>query len=370
MSGTSLDGVSAAVVRFRGGENGSAIGCELLHSEVLSFEPSVRAQLLDVVEDGTNDSICRMNFTVGRELASAAAQVIKASGVPRNAVAAIASHGQTIWHVPGRFTLQIGEAAVIAEVTGRPVISDFRVRDVAAGGQGAPLVPIADALLFSHPTEWRALQNIGGIGNVTLVPPGGALDGLVAFDTGPGVVVVDAVVSLLTEGRERMDADAGLSRNGNAIQAVVDDLLALPFFKLKPPRSTGRELFNREFLAAFVERCRNARSGVTDADIIATAVLFTAASIRLSYDAFAHVPLREVLLSGGGAKHPGIRTDLKRLLPGLVIRDFGDVYFDAEAKEAVAFALLGYLHLIGRAGNVPSATGATGPRILGKWTPA
>ena len=368
MSGTSLDGISAAVARFS--ENADRIACELLHFHSREYSADERSAILRVINGGDNDSICRLNFELGRIFGAATLEAIRTSQVSQGDIAAVASHGQTIWHVPGIATLQIGEAAVIAEMTGIPVVSDFRVRDVAAGGQGAPLVPIADALLFSSDSKWRAIQNIGGIGNVSVVAPGGDLNSVLAFDTGPGVVIIDALVSLLTEGRERFDRDAEFSRGGKAIDELVDDLLRLPFFAERPPRSTGRELFNAEFVADFVSRCRDIRAGATSADIVATAVSFTARSIAQAYSDFVFAPVQEVLLCGGGARHPMLQSELRRLLPQMQVRDFSDVYFDPEAKEAVAFALLGYLHLSSKFGNVPYATGASGYRMLGKITPA
>jgi anhydro-N-acetylmuramic acid kinase len=284
-------------------------------------------------------------------------------------VAAIASHGQTVWHEPGHSTWQFGEAAVIAERTGVSVVSNFRVRDVAAAGQGAPLVPIADALLFSHPSDWRALQNLGGIGNVTVVPPGGVTKSTRAFDTGPGVVVIDGVTRIVSPGMA-YDADGRLARSGTRIDGVVDEILTDPYFASPPPKSTGRELFDPAFIAAFVERCRTAKPNAAPADVVATAVALTAASIADAFRRFLPEPVRELIVSGGGAENPALVDAITAALPSVTVRRFSDVFFDGEAKEAVAFALLGYLHLAGEAGNLPSVTGARGPRILGQLTPA
>src|SRR5205085_9565303 len=215
---------------------------------------------------------------LGGWLADAAIQVMAEAGVARGDIAAIASHGQTIWHEPGHSTWQWGEAAVIAERTGIDVISDFRVADVAAGGQGAPLVPVADAMLWSADKHWRALQNIGGIGNVTVVPPGGTLEGVRAFDTGPGVGVIDAVVREL-DGSMPYDVDGKLAAAGSPIDSVVDELLAAPYFKAPPPKSTGRELFNAAYVANLISKSRAARKSATTADIVATATALTARSI-------------------------------------------------------------------------------------------
>jgi anhydro-N-acetylmuramic acid kinase len=283
-------------------------------------------------------------------------------------VRAIGSHGQTLWHEPGHSTWQLGESAVIAERLGRDVVSDFRVRDVAAGGQGAPLVPVADALLFAA-EHWRALQNIGGIGNVTVVPPGGHPEGVRAFDTGPGVAVLDAVVRELFPAM-RFDVDGKLARAGHPIDEVVDELLAAPYFAAPPPKSTGRELFNADYVRRLIARCRAARPGASGEDVVATATALTARSIADAYRRFLPEPIEEVLFSGGGAKNPAIFDHLAPLVGPLALRRFDEEYFDGEAKEAVAFALLAHLHVRGEPGNVVGATGARGPRVLGKLTPA
>jgi len=365
MSGTSLDGISAAVVRFD--ENDRA---GLLAYRQLPYSKAQRERLASALAGATPDEFCRLNFDLGAWLADAAIAVLSDSGVPRTEVAAIASHGQTVWHVPGHSTWQFGESAVIAERTGIDVISDFRVRDVAAGGQGAPLVPMADAMLFSHPTSWRALQNLGGIGNVTVVPPGGDTRGVRAFDTGPGVVVIDTVTRTVAPNL-RFDEGGKLAKSGTPVEEAVNEALALPYFSAPPPKSTGRELFSPDWIRSFIASCRHHRPGATNGDLVATAVALTAGSIADAIRRFIPEPVTEILVSGGGAENPALIDALSATLPPeITIRRFADVYFDGEAKEAVAFALLGRLFLDGRAGNVVTVTGAKGPRILGKLTPA
>jgi len=368
MSGTSLDGISAAVVRFARGDDGR-IDYELLGMSVRPYETSQRDRLAQALVGVTPREYCRLSFDLGGWLADAAITAIAESGVDRASVAAIASHGQTVWHEPGHSTWQFGEAAVIAERTGIDVVSDFRVRDVAAAGQGAPLVPVADALLFAHATEWRALQNLGGIGNVTIVPPGGVLSSTRAFDTGPGVVVVDGVTRIVAP-ELPYDVDGRLARAGTPIEAVVEHALTNPYFASPPPKSTGRELFDSAFITAFVERCRRERPDATAGDIVATAVALTARSIADAFRRFVPEPVRELVVSGGGAANPAIVDAIRAALPALAVRRFDELFFDGEAKEAVAFALLGYLHLLGEPGNLPTVTGARGPRILGRFTPA
>lgn len=365
MSGTSLDGISSAVVRFH------ADGAhELLAFRQLAYDSDRRQRLSAALSSGYPEEYCRLNFDLGHWLADAAVAALADAGVARSDVAAIASHGQTVWHVPGHSTWQSGEAAVIAERTGIDVISDFRVRDVAAGGQGAPLVPMADAMLFSHPTTWRALQNFGGIGNVSIVPPRGDLTAVRAFDTGPGVVVIDAITRRVDPAL-RFDEGGRLARSGSSIEEAVGEALSHPYFAAPPPKSTGRELFSPAWIDAFVATCRRYRPDATNGDLVATAVALTARSVSSAFRRFIPEPVTEILVSGGGAENPALMDALTEAVPrGIQVKRFAEVYFDGEAKEAVAFALLGWLFLQRRPGNVVTVTGARGPRVLGKLTPA
>jgi anhydro-N-acetylmuramic acid kinase len=366
MSGTSLDGISAAAARFTDTGTTGVTG-ELLGYISVSYNPAQRARLAASMTGSTPAEYCRLNFDLGEWLASAALAVLDEAHIEKSEVLAIASHGQTVWHEGGHSTWQWGESAVIAEQTGIDVVSDFRVRDVAAGGQGAPLVPIADALLFASQSDWRALQNLGGIGNVTVVAPGGGVEKVRAFDTGPGVAVIDGVTRLLRSDLP-FDVDGKLASAGKPDMETVRDLLADPYFSAPPPKSTGRELFSPAYIASLVERCR--AKGASDEDIVATAVALTAESIADAYSRFVPEPVAEILLSGGGAKNPALYAAISAALAPVAVRTFDEVYFDGEAKEAVAFALLGYLFMKRRTANVPGATGAKGPRILGKLTPA
>jgi len=366
MSGTSLDGISAAVARFRDANDGR-VDVDLLAFTSRSYTAAERARLARALGGTTPEEYCRLNFDLGDWLADAAIRVMAEAGVAREDISAIASHGQTIWHEPGHSTWQTGEAAVIAERTGIDVVSDFRVRDVAAGGQGAPLVPIADAMLFSSPTEWRGLQNLGGIGNITVVPPRGQIEGVRAFDTGPGAGVIDRVTRSLRP-ELPYDVDGKLAMAGRPNMQLVSELLAAPYFAAPPPKSTGPELFNDDYVKDLIARARSA--GASDEDIVATAVQLTAESVGDAYRRFIAEPMREVLVSGGGAKNPALFAAIVKSAAPVKVRHFDEVFFDGEAKEAVAFALLGYLHMTNRPGNVPSATGARGTRVLGKRTPA
>ncbi|MEO8193864.1 MAG: anhydro-N-acetylmuramic acid kinase [Gemmatimonadales bacterium] len=368
MSGTSLDGITAAVVRFTPGSDGR-VESELLAFIVRDYSTDQRARLARALTGATPAEYTRLNFDLGHWLADAAVAAIAEAGVSRADIAAIASHGQSIWHEPGHSTWQTGESAVIAERTRIDVISDFRVRDMAAGGQGAPLVPMADAMLFSDPSKWRALQNLGGIGNVSVVPPGGDLSGVRAFDTGPGCGVIDKVVRALRPDLP-YDVDGELASRGSPATAVVDRLLTHEYFRTAPPKSTGPELFSPRYVEELIALCRSESLGCSVEDIVATAVSLTARSIGEAYDRFIAEPVEEVFLSGGGARNPALVRAITEAVAPRTVLDFDKTFFDGEAKEAVAFALLGYLHLAGRPGNVPTATGASGPRILGKRTPA
>jgi anhydro-N-acetylmuramic acid kinase len=370
MSGTSLDGITAAVVRFVAPE-GEATRPELLAHVSRPYDNAMRDRLAAAMRSATPSEYTRLDFDLGGLLADVAIAAIAECGVSREEISAIASHGHTVWHEAPHGTWQCGQPAVIAERTGIDVIADFRTRDVAAGGQGAPLVPIADALLFASADKWRVLQNLGGIGNLTLLPPGGgsSLEAVRAFDTGPGVCIIDGVTRALRPALP-YDKDGALAAKGQPIESVLEELLANPWFALEPPKSTGRELFTQAFIDGVIAKCRAAKPGCTDEDIICTATWLTARSIGLAFERFIPQPVDEMLLSGGGARNPVLREAIAATLSPRLVRPFDDLYFDGEAKEAVAFAFLGLLHLQGRPGNVPAATGARGPRVLGARYPA
>ncbi len=365
MSGTSLDGVTAAVARFHGG---AAESVELLGVETIPYGDGDRERLAAAMQHAPAAEYTALAARIGTLFADAVVQVIASSGVARGDVAAVAMHGQTIWHAPPEGTWQLGDAARVAERTGLAVLTDFRSRDIAAGGQGAPLVPLADAMLFGDARGARALQNIGGMANVTIVPRRGVPDGVRAFDTGPGVAVIDTLVQALTG--ERFDRDGMYAAMGRPVEPVVGRLLDDAFFHRPPPKSTGREHFGDAYALALLAACRDASPGCADADIITTATELTARSIAAAYARFVPEPLTDILLSGGGAENATLVARLAELLAPHPVRRFGDVFFPSEAKEAVAFAYLGWCHRRGIAGNVPSATGARGPRILGALYPA
>jgi anhydro-N-acetylmuramic acid kinase len=357
MAGTSLDGVDAALVRFTGDRPAAS----LVAFHTLPYDPPFRDRLLGLMERGSPREVALVHVELGRRFALAARAVLDAAGATARDLAFVASHGQTVWHEPGVATLQLGDPAVVAEALGTTVVSDFRSRDVAAGGQGAPLVPIADALLFASADHDRILLNIGGMANVSWVPAGGTTERVVAFDTGPGVALIDA---LARQARPDwpFDVDGELAAAGRIDEPLVAELLHDPFFEAPPPKSTGRERFG----AALARRIAD-RVGI-GADAVATAMTLTVRSISGQITRWLPGDTREVVGSGGGMRNPVLRQALVRALGPRRLLSFDDLFFDGDAKEAVAFALLGWLCLQQRPGNVPSATGARGGRVLGVVT--
>jgi len=373
MSGTSLDGVDAALVEVEG-RGTEDVRIRVLHALTLPYSDARRGAIHDAILAGTAEALCGVHAELGEWLAEAALAVCAAASVDVATVDAIGSHGQTVWHRPpaeGRrgATLQLGDPATIAERTGRPVVADFRSRDVAAGGQGAPLVPWTDQLLFSLPDRARALQNLGGIGNVTRVPPRGSAEPVFAFDTGPGNALIDAAVEIATGGRHRFDRDGRLAARGRVDAALLEELLRHPYFAAEPPKSTGREEFGRPFVERLVEATQP--EGDQDwMDLVATLTELTARTVADAYRRWV-LPggVDEVVLTGGGARNPVLADRIRALLHPLPVLDGAALGIDPDAKEAVAFALLAWAHLRGIPANLPSATGAAGRRVLGSLTP-
>jgi anhydro-N-acetylmuramic acid kinase len=418
MSGTSADGIDAIVATLQG--QGRGVRATLRAHVHERFPPRFRLQVLHACLHGTVAEICALNFELGERFARAALAVIRAAGLNPAQIAAIGSHGQTMHHLPNAkrpSTLQIGEPCVIAERTGITTVADFRVRDVAAGGQGAPLVPYADWALFTDDTRPRIVQNIGGIGNLSFLPPRASLADVLAFDTGPGNMVLDAVVATLTKGRLTYDRDGRLAAAGKVSGALLRKCMRHPFIHRRPPKTTGREEFGESFVNAFLAGSRRLR--LSEADTIATATALTAASIAEAYRRFvfprltqAELTRLQVILGGGGAKNATLRRMLEDRLgqppiPALSVNlragraglcapsptdrastpicgaqgtarpaiaceilaheDFG---IPDSAKEALAFAILAHATLRGLPANVLGATGARHPVVLGKIVPA
>ncbi|HEU0079905.1 MAG TPA: anhydro-N-acetylmuramic acid kinase [Longimicrobiaceae bacterium] len=373
MSGTSLDGVDAALVEIDG-EGVEDVRFRLVHWLTAPFDAARREAIHGAILAGSAERLCGLHADLGEWLAEAVVRVCDEAGVPRGRVDAVGSHGQTVWHRPPAAgvrgaTLQLGDPATIAERTGIAVVSDFRTRDMAAGGQGAPLVPWVDRLLFSLPDRARALQNIGGIGNVTWVPPRGSPESVLAFDTGPGNALMDTAVEIATGGRMTYDRDGRLGAQGEVDEALLADLLRHPYFAAEPPKSTGREEFGRPFVERLV--AATAPEGDRDwLDLVATLTELTARSIADAYRRWI-VPrgVEQVVLTGGGARNPTLVRRIRSLLDPLEVVGGEVLGVDPECKEAVAFAVLAWAHLRGIPANVPAATGAAGPRVLGSLTP-
>jgi len=360
MSGTSLDGISTALVRLK--DN----AVELVAFRQEPYSPSERGSIIDAIARGTPKDVAFLHVALGERFAGAVLALLAQARVAPTDLAFVASHGQTIWHEPGRATFQLGDAAVIAERVGVLVVSDFRARDVAAGGQGAPLVPLADVMLFGHEKHGRWLLNVGGIANVTWVPRRGVSEGAFAFDTGPGVGVIDSITRRI-DPEATFDKDGERARRGRPLAKVLDELLADPYFAAEPPKSTGRERFGIEYADKLLARVKKA--GGSDNDAVATATSLTAETIGRAISRWGKDETSEIVISGGGAKNPALLEQLAaRVRPRPVVL-FDQIFFNGEAKEAVAFAFLGLQTVSGKPGNLPAATGARGPRVLGHITP-
>jgi anhydro-N-acetylmuramic acid kinase len=368
MSGTSVDGVDAAVVDVTHAD-------DALHLKLLAYAESAlderlreRIHALFSPEQSRIDEVCEVNVLLGEAFAQAAAFGLRRAGVQADLVA---SHGQTVWHEvsPGRTrsTLQLAEPSVIAERLGVTTVADFRPRDIAAGGQGAPLASWGDALLFGDHKLSRAVQNIGGIGNVTWVPPGGQWEAMLAFDTGPGNALIDHAVWRLSGGMQRFDAEGALAAAGRVDDLLLAELLSDPYFLLQPPKSTGRELFGAQFVDPAIDRALAA--GLSRADVVATLTAFTAHSIADQYRRFLPGRPDEVVVGGGGSRNPVLMRLLSELLDPAQIRLHEDFGLPSLGREAVYFALMGHEALHGRPNTVPSCTGAAHSVVMGKVIP-
>ncbi|MBI5096985.1 MAG: anhydro-N-acetylmuramic acid kinase [Nitrospirae bacterium] len=377
MSGTSHDGVDAALVEITHNpptpplEKGG-IHIRLLHHLHLPYRRPLRDEIRQAF-NGNTELICRLNFKLGEVSAGAVLSLLKAAGFRPNDIDAIASHGQTIYHISpqGRksgSTLQIGEAAVIAERTGILTVSDFRTADIAAGGQGAPLVPLTDYLLFKKPGQVRAVLNIGGIANVTIVRE--KMEDTVAFDIGPGNSLIDEAITLITGGRKSFDKDGAFAKSGRPVKRLLDELLAHPYFRKGPPKSTGRETFGAQMVKDILTKKGTDLKSVPSSrsrDIVATLTYLTAIII---HDALIQFKPDEVILTGGGVNNKFLLELIHSMFKsdGVAINEISIYGIPPQAKEAVSFAILGYQTLNHRPGNISLVTGARHNVVLGKIT--
>lgn len=375
MSGTSLDGVDAALVRLSG--CGLDTKVELVHFASRAYDPEIRERLKELCTRERSDValVCGMNSYLAELFADFALETIAAVGLSKHDIDLIASHGQTIWHIPEadandpylvRSTLQIGDLSVLAKRTGILVVGDFRPADMAVGGQGAPLAPYGDFILFRSEEKGRIIQNIGGIGNCAVLPALALPEQVVAFDTGPGNMIIDQVVQTLSEGERMYDEGGAWAAQGEVDVEFVEQRMRHPYFRLSPPKSTGRELFGKSYAEEFIESAR--ARGLRESDIVASATAFTARTIVQGYDdfVFPSYDVRDIIITGGGAHNKTLLQMIADMIPGKCVMNSAALGLNDDAKEAIVFAILGNDFMHGVANNLPSATGADRPVVMGK----
>jgi anhydro-N-acetylmuramic acid kinase len=373
MSGTSCDGIDTAIIDIKNEK------VTLLAFKTFAYKPAIRKRILELGEQNlcTAGEISDLNFVIGEIFADAVIALCRKSKIALQSVDLIGSHGQTIYHNPKgvrigrrviRSTFQIGEPSIIAHRTGITTVADFRPRDMAANGEGAPLVPFADYFLLRNKRLNRAVQNIGGIGNVTYLPAGCKPQDIIAFDTGPGNMIIDRFTNMLTSGKLNYDKDGKIAAKGKVNGKLLDELLDHPFLIRKPPKSTGREEFGKLYCDVIYKKAK--RKSLSAKDIIATVTSLTAFSITQAYKRFLPAMPDELILCGGGARNKTLIKMLQENLNKTTIRLTDDFGISSDAKEAVSFAILAYATIKGLPNNVPSATGAEKEIVLGKIIPA
>jgi len=372
MSGTSIDGITAALANITG--TGDSVEIDLLGCRTYPYDAQVRERVFDLFNPGgsTVQDVCEMNFVVGEAFGEAANHLMDDLNVHRDQVDLIGSHGQTIWHQPSaepvsgysaRSTLQIGEPTVISEKTGLPVVSDFRKADMAVGGEGAPLTPYLDYVLHRDPDENRILQNIGGISNLTYLPAGASPRDVVAFDTGPGNMIIDALVKQYTGAS--FDVDGNFARGGDTNTQLIEELLSHPYYTQKPPKTTGRETFGDAYSEKVAARAGELK--ILPEDVVATVTMLTVQTIINAYMTQLPEKIDAVYVSGGGAKNPLIVEGLSKGL-NAPVHDYSVLGISGEAKEALLVALLANENVMGTPCNMVSATGARRQVVLGYCT--
>jgi anhydro-N-acetylmuramic acid kinase len=368
ISGTSMDGIDAALLKITGSGTGTRI--ELINFICVPYEENIRRGLEGLSRNCSPADISRLDFLIGAAFADAALRVIEEAGLEKGSVDLIGSHGQTVYHNPPSrkegipSTLQLGELDMIAETTGITTVGDFRTRDISAGGEGAPLVPYADYLLFNNTGRVRIAQNIGGIANATVITE--RLDDVTAFDTGPGNMLMDRVINISTGGKKRFDEGGEYASRGEADEKLLKELLAEPYFSLPPPKSTGEELFGRERAEALVSRVNKGQIPLID--LMATLLELTVKSISLSYERFIFPQhnISEIIFSGGGCRNPVLMDRLRTEFRDIKCSTTDDYGIPSDAKEAAAFAILANELISGNPGNLTGVTGASHRVPLGK----
>jgi anhydro-N-acetylmuramic acid kinase len=376
MSGTSADGIEVALADISGAPPG--LTAKLKGHYHAPFPKLVREAILRLANGAatTTAEISQLNFLLGDEFAAAAIAACAKWRIPLRNIALIGSHGQTIFHQGNAAnflaghriasTLQIGEPSIIAERTGVTTIADFRPADMAAGGHGAPLVPFVDFLLYRNAKIGRVALNIGGIANVTVIPAAARPQDVFAFDTGPGNMIIDALVERFSKGRRKYDGGAHIAASGQVIRPLLEELLREPYLRQRPPKTAGREQFGAAYAADLFAAAKKHRERAED--LIRTATIFTALSVVDAFRRFIlpRAAIQELIVAGGGTKNPLIMAQLQAALPAITILDSAEFGVAAEAKEAFAFAILAYEAFHSRTNNLPSATGAKHSAILGK----
>ncbi|GAB4518478.1 MAG: anhydro-N-acetylmuramic acid kinase [Anaerolineae bacterium] len=373
MSGTSADGVDVALCEITG--EPPSLEAHIIEAIVKPYPLAFQQRILEAClpEKGSVDVLCVLNVELADVFAEAALEIIAKAGLHPSDVDLIGSHGQTVWHnvLPdGRVnaTLQLVEGAVLAEKTQITTINNFRARDVAAGGQGAPLTGYVDWLLLRHPTRWRAVQNIGGMGNVTFLPPlTDATTEPVTFDTGPGNALIDGVVYMLSGGEKAYDANGALARQGRVDEVWLDELMQHPYYARGIPKTTGREVFGTQMARELVTTGR--QRGLPDSDILMSVTMLTATTIAEAYNRFAPSRIEEVILGGGGRHNALLVEILQGLLAPVTVLTHEDIGLNSDYKEALVFAVLAYETWHARPGTQPALTGVNQPVVLGQITP-
>ena len=373
MGGTSADGVDAALVQIDG--YGSETKVKQMGYVSIPFEDAVRERILQIAQGdfGGSRELARMNVLLGQLYMEACTRLCRVAGIPFEKVDLIGSHGQTVYHQPqkerylGRevaTTYQLGDVSILCEEIGAPVVSDFRVRDMAAGGQGAPLVPYTEYLLYRKKDEDVALQNIGGMGNVTFLPGGGQMSQLIAFDTGPGNVLIDAVVAKISDGKVRYDDGGRMAAEGHVSKELLRWLMDDGYLRQAPPKTTGREKYDLSYQQKLYQKANSL--GVMEYDLLATVTRYTAETI--AYALRNHLPRlpQTLVLGGGGSYNQTLVSQIRELLPEVQVVCNEKLGWNGDAKEAVAFAILANETIHGQCNNAPAATGALHPVIMGK----
>ena len=359
MSGTSLDGIDVAVVDIAGKS------IKTVAHATIPYSAHTRSRILAVSNSLCHTAeISRLNCDLGEIYAKAVIATCRRRKIPLESIQLVGSHGQTIYHkgsgqTPNTF--QIGESSVIAERLGIPVVSDFRTRDIAAGGQGAPLVPLMDYMLFRSAAKSRVVLNIGGIANITILPRNATPEQVVAFDTGPGNMVIDQLVAILTGGKKMFDRDGEIAAESYLNRGLLDKLLKDPYYSAAPPKTAGREQYGGEFIRIL------RKTGLPITDLIATATVLTAATIAIGIRRFAP-DTAEIIAGGGGVHNNQLMVQIQAFLPACRVTTTAEFGVDADAREAIAFAVLAYRTWRRQPGNLPSATGARHSVLLGKVT--